>query len=198
MHAAATETEELQTLVMPTVAGDRCANCGAHLAADQRYCLECGERRGDARLPIAPRAAASRAVPAEPAPRRAGSLAGTTLVAGVGTLVLAIGVGVLIGRTGQHNVAAKTPPVQVVTVAGSATPGSTPAAPGSTTPAATPGTTKPNAKAGKGTASNAAVKAVPKSGGKVQKTKGTVVKIGSKGHGPGYQNGKFTGNFFGG
>ena len=30
--------------------GEACATCGAPLAADQRYCLECGARRGPARL----------------------------------------------------------------------------------------------------------------------------------------------------
>ena len=44
--------------VAPTLAAsDQCANCGAPLAADQHYCLACGERRGPARfssLPAAP------------------------------------------------------------------------------------------------------------------------------------------------
>ena len=46
---------------------------------------------------------------------------GTTLVAGVGVLLLAIGLGVLIGRIGHTNSnqkAASTPAVQVVTVNG--------------------------------------------------------------------------------
>jgi hypothetical protein len=36
----------------PTVAGDggTCSECGSALAADQRYCLNCGSRRGDARV----------------------------------------------------------------------------------------------------------------------------------------------------
>ena len=32
--------------------GEPCATCGAPLAADQRYCLACGARRADARLPF--------------------------------------------------------------------------------------------------------------------------------------------------
>ena len=32
--------------------GDQCPSCGAVLAADQRYCLECGHRHGDPRLPF--------------------------------------------------------------------------------------------------------------------------------------------------
>jgi hypothetical protein len=40
------------TTQQPTVAGDggTCAECGSALAADQRYCLNCGSRRGDARV----------------------------------------------------------------------------------------------------------------------------------------------------
>ena len=32
--------------------GEPCANCGSPLAADQRYCLECGTRRGGPRIPF--------------------------------------------------------------------------------------------------------------------------------------------------
>ena len=32
--------------------GVPCAECGAPLAEDQRYCLNCGQRRADARLPF--------------------------------------------------------------------------------------------------------------------------------------------------
>src|SRR5579875_344165 len=33
--------------------GDRCAECGSALAIDQRYCVECGTRRGRPRFAIA-------------------------------------------------------------------------------------------------------------------------------------------------
>lgn len=83
------------------------------MAQDQRYCLECGQRRGDPRLPfmdavvfmeasrqpeLAAATAAPAPVPSEPRPRISNNAA---LVAGVATLVLAIGVGVLIGRSGD-------------------------------------------------------------------------------------------------
>ena len=83
--------------------GDRCVNCGAPLSSDQRYCINCGERRGAARFTLPVAAAA----PAEPAPsspsrpprsRRPRPTQGATLVAGIGTLLLAMGVGVLIGH----------------------------------------------------------------------------------------------------
>lgn len=94
--------------------GDSCPNCGAPLAPDQRYCLACGQRRGDPRLPFMdavtfmesakqpPQAdAAAAGVAAQPPDRRPFISANASLVAGVATLVLAIGVGVLIGRSGD-------------------------------------------------------------------------------------------------
>ena len=55
---------------------DRCAACGAHLANDQRYCLECGERRGQARFtaPAAATAATSSSAGATAGTRPAGCL----------------------------------------------------------------------------------------------------------------------------
>src|ERR1039458_4628267 len=53
---------------------EQCAVCGAAMASDQRYCVECGERRGPARVPlldgVAQRAREART--AHPAPRRPG------------------------------------------------------------------------------------------------------------------------------
>ncbi len=47
-----------------------CASCGAPLAGDQRYCLACGERRADARVPFAEvLAAPAVATPPRPAAR---------------------------------------------------------------------------------------------------------------------------------
>jgi hypothetical protein len=108
--------------------GDNCPNCGVSLAPDQRYCLACGHRRGDPRLPFMdavvfmesakrPVAAESAAATAPAPDRRPFMSANASLVAGVATLVLAIGVGVLIGRSGNSgssNAAAPAP--QVITV----------------------------------------------------------------------------------
>jgi hypothetical protein len=86
------------------------------MAADQRYCLSCGHRRGDPRLPFMdavvfmdavnrPRDAASPPTPPpSPGPRMS---ANASLIAGIATLILAIGVGVLIGRSGDSG----SPPV---------------------------------------------------------------------------------------
>src|SRR6202142_1526483 len=58
-----------ETLVAGTM-GDRCVNCGAPLSSDQRYCINCGERRGAARFAL-PAASAAAAEPGpSPQPRR--------------------------------------------------------------------------------------------------------------------------------
>jgi hypothetical protein len=107
---------------MPSMAAfgsnESCPNCNARMAADQRYCLNCGHRRGDPRLPFmdavvfmesmnsAPGGAGG-ATPPPPPAQSGGSNnkwnANAALIAGVATLVLAIGVGFLIGRTGHND-----------------------------------------------------------------------------------------------
>jgi len=84
--------------------GEPCAGCGAPLASDQRYCLECGRRRATARVPyaelLAGRAAedvlaAPGGTDAPKPPRRSGlALLGTA--GPVGAAVL-LGLGILIG-----------------------------------------------------------------------------------------------------
>jgi len=109
--------------------GERCPTCQAPLAADQRYCLECGNRRGDPRLPFMDAVVFMDAVktaneppPPPPPPsesRPQGITANAALIAGIGTLVLAIGVGVLIGRSGDNGSATaanQTP--QIIKVGG--------------------------------------------------------------------------------
>jgi hypothetical protein len=108
-----------------------CPNCGARMAADQRYCLNCGHRRGEPRLPFmdavvfmesmsAPGAGATPPPPPS-APKSSPRMnANAALIAGVATLVLAIGVGFLIGRSGHEgssNAAAQAP-IKVIEVGG--------------------------------------------------------------------------------
>jgi hypothetical protein len=114
--------------------------------------------------------------------------ANTTLIAGIGTLLLALGVGVLIGRTG-NGTSAKAPPAQVITVAGGGSAGAASASPATEQPSA--GAAK-TAKSG-AASSPAAVKAAAKAKGPPPK----VVTVGTPGKGPGYQHGHFTGSFFG-
>jgi hypothetical protein len=158
------------------------------MAQDQRYCVECGERRGRARVAqlegIAER---DRPAGAAGSSHRGSRLSvNNTLLAVIGTLLLAMGVGVLIGRTSNGS-SSKAPPVRVVTVAG-------------TGAAATEGTAAAQQGAGSGSAAKAggaSAHAAAKTPPKHTKVPLKVVTVGSPGKGPGYQHGHFTGNFFG-
>jgi hypothetical protein len=178
--------------------GDQCAACAAPLAGDQRYCLQCGERRGAPRLPFMD----GRTRPASPAerpprpPRGPRASAGATLVAGIATLLLAMGVGVLIGKSGHDKAAKATPAVQVVTVPGGGAAASAATTAGTATKqtASSAGTKTKKSSHGKSKHASAATnntaaakKAAPP----------PTVTVGAPGHGKGYKNGKFTGDFFG-
>jgi hypothetical protein len=209
---------------------DSCPNCGARMAADQRYCLNCGHRRGEPRLPFmdavvfmesmsAPGGGAG-TPPPPPAPSGGGSSprmnANAALIAGVATLVLAIGVGFLIGRSGHDgssNVAAEAP-IKVIEVGGG----------GSTATAATDEPTESAAESGKSKEGSKGAKKSPKATPKAEKnsevgahgaskateevlhTEGDVKlaepeqKVGGsceKGAAGCSEGGEFTGNFFG-
>jgi hypothetical protein len=101
-----------------------CPACGSPVAPDQRYCLECGERQAQTSEFLrsgVPLGSSSPATPPTPpgtgatddAPRKDT----VSLLAGVGVLLLAIGVGVLIGRSGGSSKQSPAP-IQVVTQAG--------------------------------------------------------------------------------
>lgn len=205
--------------------GDRCANCAAPLASDQRYCVQCGERRGKSRFSPATMAAppaqtttAARGS-AEPPHRRVP--AGATVVAGIATLVLALGVGVEIGRiansNGSSSKAAAAPP-EVITVNGGGGSGSSSGAQatagGGTAAAAHKihhhAAPPPRTEAGKAAQAAAAPKptqqAVQKAshaasgvlGGGGGQSNSTVTSGQSCNSGSaGCQGGHFTGNFFG-
>jgi hypothetical protein len=178
---------------LATVAGDQCTSCGAPLAPDQRYCVQCGQRRGQSRLPVAqPVAVAEQSVVRASRLPRFGVNA--ALIAGVGTLLLAMGVGVLIGRSGQSEPVRAAAPAQVITVGGGAT--ATPTASSATAGGKSAKTAKAAHKAASSAAAAAAAKKIK--GANITLPKKSVVKVGSKGTGPGYHNGKFDGNFFGG
>lgn len=196
--------QEDKTLVLPpgqvgeplksaaAASGQHCASCGATLTPDQRYCVECGQRRGPTRPPFMEGAGQQPGAPA-PAPAKKGPRfsPNTALIAGIGTLMLAMATGVLIGRTSAPS--SKSSPVQYVPAPTTGT-GTT----GTTTPSTEGSSTSASKESGKGSASkssgsNAAAKVL---GGKAPAK--AVVTVGSPGKGPGYQKGKFTGKFFGG
>ncbi|MGX6448844.1 hypothetical protein ACVU7I_12370 [Patulibacter sp. S7RM1-6] len=105
----------------------RCAACGAPMAADQRYCLSCGARRDHARLPFQDALVPAPAAAVPPAlwyPPQGAGTSTTTILAALACVLLAFGVGVLVGGDGDDR------PVVV-----GATPGAV--APVAATPAAT-------------------------------------------------------------
>jgi hypothetical protein len=98
--------------------GEPCPRCGAPLAADQRYCLECGTRRAEARLPfldvLRHRADAAAPAPPDRRPRWTESITGGTAALGVALAVLFLAVGVLVGRSGGGKTSAAAPSVVTV------------------------------------------------------------------------------------
>jgi hypothetical protein len=121
---------------MPSMAAfgstETCPNCNARMAPDQRYCLNCGHRRGDPRLPFmdavvfmesmgsAPGGAGTPPPPPVQQPGGPNNRwnANAALIAGVATLVLAIGVGFLIGRTGHNDNSSQAQAPQIIKVEG--------------------------------------------------------------------------------
>jgi hypothetical protein len=194
-------TTELTSPLTTTASSDRCPNCGSRMAPDQRYCIECGERRtGGGLRDSLPRTQA--VAPVAPARTRAWLSPNNSLIAGIATLLLAMGVGVLIGRSGNDSTPRASTP-QVVTVsagtaagAGTAAAGTTAASTSSSSKSASSKKKKAAAKA-KVTGSSS-VDAVAKKNG--VKLPPKVVKVGGKCEkgAKGCQGGKFTGNFFGG
>ena len=146
-----------QDINAPTLGaqGEPCNSCGAPLAGDQRYCLECGARRTQARVAFREILATGGAPPAGPAavaaavPDGPPARSGLAFLAGLLCLLLALGIGVLIGSSGDKVTTATAPPPQVITVGGAA---AAPAPTATTTaPAAdTSGSGSSSAKAGKG------------------------------------------------
>lgn len=162
-----------------------CPHCGTSLALDQRYCLECGAPRtylsgmllDRMRSPAAAQAASGQPTQSPmpggatgvlpPPPSSPGSSTWQrgnvlTLIAGIGVLLLAMGVGVLIGRLGGSSSSNAAP--QVITVGGAAT-GAANTTPTPTTPeassAAKAGAVAGAAAAAKHKAKEAGVGATP-------------------------------------
>ncbi len=205
MRAPAPGAAEAPTLVTAAV-GDRCANCQVALATDQLYCLNCGERRGKGRFSVASLAAPAPTVaapPAAPPPRRARPRvsSGATMVTGIGTLLLAMGVGVLIGEQGKSATTNQRQPNITVNAGAAPTVAAAPV-----TTASTPTPTSTNTKGAakvkkvvvtKKVAAKAAAAAKNVLGGGNVAPPTQQLGGGCSSSTAGCQNGKFTGNFFG-
>ena len=109
--------------------GEPCARCGAPLAHDQRYCLNCGQRRADARLAVhggagaahPPRGRRRRALPPPRRPPRPPAAGHRPVDAGAGVAVLRAGARArdpdrLRAATTRRSQVAAAPP-QVISVA---------------------------------------------------------------------------------
>jgi hypothetical protein len=101
--------------------GQPCAACGTPLAADQRYCLNCGARRGAPRVAYGTYLANGGADPAAAASAaRANDFSPLGAVLGVALLGGMLLIGVLLGRSGDESDTA--PPVVTVTTEAQTTP----------------------------------------------------------------------------
>jgi hypothetical protein len=203
-------TEVTHSLVATT--GEQCPSCGSGIAPDQRYCLRCGQRCGEPRLPFMnavtfmdamkrPSTVAT-APPSKPKRRRMSPNA--ALIAGVGTLLLAMGVGVLIGRSGNHSVASSNPVApQIIKVpAGGEAASATAAASGKDSTgggsANSKGKKKSTASLKKEAGTQAGAEEVLKPSGNVKLPPATVKPGGKCVNGTtGCKGGEFTGEFFG-
>jgi hypothetical protein len=133
-------TQTTQPLDRPAFGpqGEACATCGTLLARDQRYCLTCGARRAGlgAMLAAPPESVRERTTVRETAeaPRRDDPWRlDASLLAGIGCLLLALLVGVLIGRSAGGDDSRRASAPQVVTLGGATAPAAGTTAPASFT-----------------------------------------------------------------
>jgi hypothetical protein len=195
--SAADSQDATQELVAGP-ASDRCASCQTPLAPDQRYCVNCGERRGKTRFSFASPTAKPAPASAPERPRRRPTISsGLSLILGIATLLLAMGVGVLIGHNNNTKATQAAAAPQVIKIQG----GGGNSAATNTTPASTQANSFKATKTPKLTTK--VVKKVQAAAAKVlgsQKnlSQNVTQAVGGacKG-GSGCQGGKFTGNYFG-
>jgi len=192
---------------MVAAGGEQCPSCGAHVAADQRYCLHCGVRCGEPRLPFMnavtfmdamrpqPEAAVGSAPPKRPRRRLSPNAA---LIATIGTLLLAMGVGVLIGRSGNSSAPAPQAAAPIVIHGGGAEETTTPGT--STGKAKTGGSSKKPAKKvlkKEAETQSGAEEYLPESNVPLAKPTQKLGGSCEKGTAGCSKNGKFEGKFFG-
>jgi hypothetical protein len=204
--APAPPTPHAPPVPQATASYDQCLSCGAFVTSDQRYCLACGQRRGDPRLPFMDAVVfmdamkqPTEAQSAPPSKKRRRISPNAALIAGVGTLLLALGIGVLIGRSGGETAAApQQAPIVIKGGGGETSTASTTAGPtGGGEAKAKPKNAvakekKQVADSGKG----AEEVLKPKTGVKLPPPTTSVGDKCEKGT-AGCENGEFTGSFFG-
>jgi hypothetical protein len=154
--ARTTETEGTVDLPVLGKEGDTCEQCGSALAVDQRYCLNCGWRRGESRVDYEQRLLSNGAVSANGAANGAAVAApgpvqqqwtpafAILAIALLGVMLL---LGVLIGKKGNDNTQTVAAQAAPTTTATAATP--------TTDTTATTAAAKPAKGAGAGTAPGA-------------------------------------------
>ena len=152
MADADKETQPAAQLGQAEGGGERCASCGAGLARDQRYCLNCGLRRGAPRIDFTGFWAGASSVPARgpggnggngqdergirtPSRRLSGALATAMLALGI---VGGLAIGPAAGAGSGAALAGVVPTLLASLHANSATPAPSPAAPSSSSAATQP------------------------------------------------------------
>jgi hypothetical protein len=194
-QASVEEPEHATQELIGAPAADRCTNCDTPLAPDQRYCVNCGERRGKPRFSFEALVAPPPAPP--PQRRRRFQVSSSfSFIAGLATLLLALGVGVLIGHNGNapKQAASQAPVIKIGNLGGTGTTANTGTTPStafkaSKVPKLTPKVIKK--------VQAAAAQVLGSSGVKNLSQNPTQQVGGSCSGGAGCQGGHFTGNFFG-
>ena len=169
---------------------EQCPVCACAVAPDQRYCVECGQRLAPAR-PTLMGDPSARGGAETPPPKRKSRFdwgPNVTLLAGIATLLLALGVGVIIGHYSASPTAKKATPIVVSGLGATGGVG--------TTAGATTGPTGTGSTGAKSSSPSAQASSTKPSAA-ASKPPNPTVKLGQKGHGQGYQHGEFTGHFFG-
>lgn len=124
---SALSDREVETAVMPQTVRqaeaqdvESCRSCGGLVARHQRYCLSCGGRRMETRVPFAETLGKTPATAAAPAAavaaRSASAFTPAMAAAFVCLAVLFLGTGVLVGRSGNSAKPAAAVAPQVITV----------------------------------------------------------------------------------
>jgi len=114
------QSDQPTQVFTPESSVETCRSCGSAVSREQRYCLACGQRRTDQKVPFADTLAPEPVAAAAPAGKAASGLTPAMGAAIVCASVLFLGVGVLVGRsdgTGTNQAAA---PQQVQTIAADA------------------------------------------------------------------------------